>query len=193
MFVILVPNLTAILVLRPNDNTPLLGRNYTLECKHTQGPDFDSSKFNFTYEWFEVLRKDDKRKVKEKGSSISFQPFKLPDVGIYYCKVTLSCDGKTVDEKETEELDMASIGMITHQLSCYVLSHTQVRTMSSIFQGHTSKLCIVAVIGFWCQYTKAHCWCTLHGLLSNSEVDVDVKIKFPFCICITLRYVITEV
>ena len=113
MFVILVPNLTAELVLRPNDNPPLLGRDYKLECKLTLGPYVVSSKFKFTYEWFNVLSKDDKRRVKEKESSISFQPFKLPDIGIYYCKVTLSCEGKIVDEKETDKLDMASLGMIT--------------------------------------------------------------------------------
>ena len=111
MFVILVPNLTAKLVLHPKDDPPLLGRNYKLECKHTLGPYVDSSKFKFTYEWFEVLSNDD---TKGKESSISFQPFKLPDAGIYYCKVTLSCEGKIVDEKETDELDMASLGMITH-------------------------------------------------------------------------------
>ena len=113
MFVILVPNLTAKLVLRPKNDPPLLGRDYKLECKLTPGPYVDSSKFKYTYEWFEVLSKDDKRIVKEKESLISFQPFKLPHVGIYYCKVTLSCEGKIVDEKETDELDMASIGMIT--------------------------------------------------------------------------------
>ena len=118
MFVILVPNLTAELVLRPKDDPPLLGRDYQLECKHTLGPYVDSSKFKFTYEWFDLLRKGDKRIVKERESSISFEPFKLPDVGIYYCKVTLSCEGKIVDEMETEvkteELDMASRGTITH-------------------------------------------------------------------------------
>ena len=107
LFVILVPKL----VLHPNDDPPLLGRNYTLECQLTG---VYSSEFKFTYEWFEVLSKDDKRIVKEKRSSISFQPFKLPHVGRYYCKVTLSFEGKIVDEKETEELDMASLGMITH-------------------------------------------------------------------------------
>ena len=137
MFVILVPNLTAKLVLRPKNDPPLLGRDYKLECKLTPGPYVDSSKFKFTYEWFEVLSKDDKRIVKEKESLISFQPFKLSHVGIYYCKVTLSCEGKIVDEKETDELDMASIGMYT------LLTLTK-----SIFEGHTSKLCIVAVIGF---------------------------------------------
>ena len=114
LFVILVPDLTVKLVLRPKDDPPLLGRNYKLECKHTLGPYVDSSKFKFTYEWFEVLSNDDKQIAKEKESSISFQPFKLPHVGIYYCKVTLSCEGKIVDEKETDELDMASLGMITH-------------------------------------------------------------------------------
>ena len=123
LFVILVPNLTAELVLHPNakDNPPLLGRDYKLECKHTLGPYVDSSKYKFTYEWFDVLRKGDKQIVKERDSLISFEPFKLPDVGIYYCKVTLSCEGKIVDEKETDELDMASIGMITH-MSYLVIS-----------------------------------------------------------------------
>ena len=122
LFVILVPNLTAKLVLRPKDDLPLLGRDYKLECKLTPGPYVDSSKFKFTYKWFDVLRKGDKRGiVKERDSLISFEPFKLPDVGIYYCKVTLSCEGKIVDEKETDELDMASIGMITH-MSYLVIS-----------------------------------------------------------------------
>ena len=121
MFVILVPNLTAKLVLRPKDDLPLLGRDYKLECKLTPGPYAYSSKFKFTYEWFDVLRKGDKRIVKKRDSLISFEPFKLPDVGIYYCKVTLSCEGKIVDEKETDELDMASIGMITH-MSYFVIS-----------------------------------------------------------------------
>ena len=115
--VILVPDLTLKLVLRPKDKKPLLGRNYKLECKHTLGPNVDSSKFKFTYEWFEALSNDDKQIAKEKGSSISFKPFKLPDVGIYYCKVTLSCEGKIVDEKDTDELDMASLGMIAILLS----------------------------------------------------------------------------
>ena len=101
MFVILVPNHTAELVLRPGPKAtpPLLGRNYKLECEHTLGPDV-------TYEWFNLSNDD---KLKEKGSSISFQPFKLSHVGIYYCEVTL---GNIV--KKTDELDMASIGMITH-------------------------------------------------------------------------------
>ena len=124
MFVILVPNLTAKLVLRPKDDPPLLGRDYKLECKHTLGPYVDSSKFKFTYEWFDILSEDDKQIVKEKGSSISFKPFKLPDVGIYYCKVTLSCEGKIVDEKETDELDMASLGMITHVISPFSYTST---------------------------------------------------------------------
>ena len=38
LFVILVPDLTVKLVLRPKDDPPLLGRNYKLECKHTLGP-----------------------------------------------------------------------------------------------------------------------------------------------------------
>ena len=153
LFVILVPDLTVKLVLRPKDDPPLLGRNYKLECKHTLGPYVDSSKFKFTYEWFEV--NDDKQIAKEKESSISFQPFKLPHFGIYYCKVTLSCEGKIVDEKETDELDMASIGMITLlvYISYLVISflihkYTLLTLTKSIFEGHTSKLCIVAVIGF---------------------------------------------
>ena len=75
MFVILVPNLTAKLVLRPKDDLPLLGRDYKLECKLTPGPYAYSSKFKFTYEWFDVLRKGDKQIVKERDSLISFEPF----------------------------------------------------------------------------------------------------------------------
>ena len=108
LFIILVPNLTAKLVLHPKDNPPLLGGDYKLECKLTPGPYAYSSKFKFTYEWFNLSNS-----LKEKESSISFQPFKLLHVGKYYCKVTLSCEGKIVDEKETDELDMALIGMIT--------------------------------------------------------------------------------
>ena len=142
LFVILVPTLTTDLVLRPeDDDPPLLGREYELECKHTLGRNVDSSKFKVTYEWFDVLRKGDKRIVKERKSSISFKPFKLPDVGKYYCKVTILCEGKIVDEKETNVLDMASIGMITH-ISCLVISFLMHKYSATGFES---------IMGcFWC-------------------------------------------